>query len=85
MPFGDIVDLFEYWADYPPLHLMVRNYLGYESRASMSNPAAMMEAMKLLGSGRAQKLSEAPEIDRQRFEALKEQANRGRQHAKSRD
>jgi hypothetical protein len=73
MPFGDIVELFEYWADYPPLHLMVRSYLGYESQPKFNAIDAARDMRVISGGRRAQKLSQASDIDRQRFEALKQQ------------
>ncbi|HVI09581.1 MAG TPA: hypothetical protein VND65_14930 [Candidatus Binatia bacterium] len=72
-----IAELFDYWRDYPPVHVMMRAYLGIESREEEVNPVAMAEAMHALtGSAHAQKLSSAPEIDQQRFKALKEMAKK---------
>ena len=72
MPFCDAVALFEYWADYPPLHLMVRGHLGIEKRRPDVNMIETAQAMQVLGGrGRAPKLSSASEIDRARFATLK--------------
>ena len=72
MPFCDAMELYEYWNDYPPLHVMVRNYLGYESRPKMSDPMEIAATVKAVtGSARARKLSTASRIDQERFAALK--------------
>lgn len=77
-----IAELFEYWSDYPPVHIMMRAYLGIETRREEVSELAMAEAMTILtGSAHAQKLSSAPEIDQQRFRALKEMAQKGRSNA----
>ena len=81
MPFCDAVALFNYWSQNPPLHLMIKAFLGIESEEAEqpeNNPAAMAEAVMLLGPPRAggvrvEKLADAPEIDRKRFEQLKRQ------------
>lgn len=71
-PFRKIVKLFKYWQSYPPLHVMVRNYLGIEDAKAEPNMIETAQAIKILGGGRAQKLSSAPEADRKRFAELKE-------------
>jgi hypothetical protein len=69
-----IVEIFDYWRDYPPLHIMVRSYLGIESQGP-PDPLAIAEMMRAMtGSSRAQKLSTAPAIDQERFKALKQMA-----------
>lgn len=30
MPFRDALDLFKYWAKFPPVHILVRGFVGYE-------------------------------------------------------
>ena len=79
MPFRDAVELFEYWGEYPPVHMLVRRQVGYEGSGEPSgkiiqNPVEIAAAMQALGwKGKAPKLSTAPEIDRARFESLKQQ------------
>jgi hypothetical protein len=81
MPFCDAVAQFNYWSKNPPLHLMIKAFLGIEgeeTEQAENNPAAMAEAVRLLGPPRAggvrvEKLADAPEIDRKRFEQLKRQ------------
>jgi len=77
MPFCDAVELFEYWADYPPAHILLRAYVGYEGNiVSPMEQAAAMHA--LTGGARAAKLETASPVDRARFAALKEQVKNGR-------
>ena len=33
-PWPDVLDLLDYWAENPPVHLMVKAYLGIESKDS---------------------------------------------------
>ena len=70
--------LFEYWADYPPVHMMVRDYIGYEGtvKETAQNPVEVAAAMRAItgGAGRAAKVATAPARDRERFAALREQA-----------
>ena len=82
MPFCDAMKLFEYWADYPPVHMMVRDYLGYEGtvKEPTNNPVEVAAAMQAItgAMGRAPKVSTAPARDRERFAALKEQMKKGK-------
>jgi hypothetical protein len=64
MPFADIVQLFEYWAEYPPLHLMVRTYMGYKSVPKEDQPKEKPHIV-------APKLANAPKQVRDVFEELK--------------
>ena len=80
MPFCDAIALAEYWAQNPPLHIMVAKYLGYEP-APQPNMMEMGRAIQVIGGrGRAAKLSTAPERDRIRFEQLKEQTKKNAKH-----
>lgn len=73
LDFRECIDLFEYWADYPPLHLMVRAYLGYESKTAKPSDFEQMQAVHVLaGPGRAEKVSRAPIEVQQRFATLKD-------------
>ncbi len=61
MPFCDVMRLFEYWSDCPPVHLMVRGYLGYEKPKPME-PQDTRHALQVLsGKGSAAKISQASE------------------------
>jgi hypothetical protein len=72
MPFIDAVELFEYWAEYPPVHLLVRAYLGFEGSSVAVGPEESKLALKLLAGGRrAQSLDTASSQDQQRFFDLK--------------
>jgi hypothetical protein len=78
MPNSAAMDLFEYWGEFPPVHILVRGYIGYEGtgpKKTTNNPIEIAAAMSMLSGGaRAQKLSTAPAVDRERFESLKKQA-----------
>ena len=74
MPFCDAVELFGYWSKNPPLHLMVRDYLGYkEPEPNAMEVAQMLQSVGVRG-GKAPKLNQAPERDRQIFEEQKKRA-----------
>lgn len=32
LPFRDVLDLVDYWNDYPPIHMLFRGFVGYEGR-----------------------------------------------------
>jgi hypothetical protein len=77
MCFGQAVELFQYWAKYPPVHLMIRSYLGIGAEREEVNMIEKAQAVKVLsGRSRAPKLSTAPKLDQERFAALKEQAKK---------
>ena len=77
MPFSDAIAQFAYWRKDPPLHLMVKAYLGIkEEEPEEMNPVEVAQAVRMLtGSSRAPKLDQAPSVDRERFEQLKWQMN----------
>jgi len=86
MPNSAAMELFEYWGEYPPVHILVRGYIGFEGtkpQKIVTNPIEIAAAMNMLSGGaRAQKLSTAPAVDRERFESLKEQAKALKQNAR---
>lgn len=72
MAFADAVALFEYWAEFPPVHLMVRGYLGYEGKESKGSPQETAQALKLMAGGRrAKKMDMASPRVQSRFAQLK--------------
>ena len=76
MPFCDVMELLDYWADYPPVHWMIRSYLGIEKRKVL-DPMEAAEAMKVLNRssrGRSLKLSRAPDHVKKMAEAAKKKA-----------
>jgi hypothetical protein len=63
MSFSDAIGLFDYWSDYPPVHLLVRNFLGYKPRAEAKHDAMEIgQAMRAITGrkGRAKSLDRAP-------------------------
>ena len=74
-----MVELFEYWANYPPVHLMVRAYLGIgsddlENKPSPEQNVAMLRAV--MEGARAPKLNTASPEDQARFKAMEEKAKK---------
>jgi hypothetical protein len=61
MPFSDAIGLLDYWSDYPPLHLLVRNFLGYKPKPK-HDAMEVGQAMRAItgGRGRAKSLDRAP-------------------------
>lgn len=45
MDFGDVMRLFDYWAEHPPLHLMVANFLGYKTTQKRKATNADMQQL----------------------------------------
>lgn len=79
MPFSDAMELFNYWMGNPTLTMMIRAYLGYETKREEANPIEQAQAMKVISGGRrAQKVSTAPVEDQVRFAQLRERAKEKR-------
>ena len=87
MPFCDAIEQFAYWKNNPPLHLMVKAFMGIESgsetvsvsRREEVNPMEQQQAVQMLSGGRrARKLSQATPQDQERFAHLKEQMKNAR-------
>ena len=82
MPFVDAVGLFNYWSEYPPLHILVRNFLGYEPPKKVeADPVEVAHMMQALSgrSGRAKSLDMAPEyIQKMAYEMKEKAKNAGR-------
>ena len=72
------MELHDYWADYPPLHVMVRNYLGYEQQATgTADVAPEVNAIVLKSlERRAGKLKGATEQEKKIFAMQKETAKK---------
>jgi hypothetical protein len=71
MPFCDVMELFEYWREYPPMHWLLRSYVGYEPPArDMEDQSQAMAALNRT-AGRAKKTSRAPEHVRKIIEMMK--------------
>lgn len=63
MPFIDAIELFDYWAEYPPLHLLVRNFLGYKPPRKEVDAVEMGQVMRAVSprsKGRSKSLDNAP-------------------------
>lgn len=77
MPFCDIMELFDYWREYPPMHWLMRGFVGYKPPVRLEDND-IREAQKMLNptTRTAKKLSRAPERVRKMAESLKA-ANRG--------
>ena len=50
-PWPDVMDLLDYWAECPPLHLMVRAYMGYKSPKKAPAMTASEFMQELKGTG----------------------------------
>lgn len=73
----DVMELFDYWNDYPPVHWLLRAYVGYEPPRKFDDMEAR-EALKMLTPSRtAKKLSGASERVRRMAESVKAQKNAG--------
>ena len=42
--------MFDYWAEFPPVHILLRGFVGYEPPVKRSQEEAIMEAMPVLSS-----------------------------------
>jgi hypothetical protein len=74
MAMCDVSELFDYWREYPPQHILMRGYVGYEGPGrSVAGPDARAElaALNPRTGGRARKLSQASEHVRKMAESLK--------------
>ena len=64
------MELFDYWHEYPPTHWLIRSYVGYQvPRKQEDDPREALRALPT--SGRAKKISQAPERIRKMAESLK--------------
>ena len=72
MPFCDVMELFDYWRDYPPLHWLVRGAVGYEPPKPIADDPMM--AMRVLNprAHGARKIANAPEHVRRMAESVRE-------------
>ena len=62
MPFLDAVGLFNYWTEYPPLHILVRNFVGYEPPKRVEDPMEVAQTLHAVtgGKGRGKSKDRAP-------------------------
>lgn len=75
MPFIDIVELFDYWVEYPPAHILLRGYTGYEPKEKETKGDPLVTALQIAGSNiKAKSMKNAPPDVQAKFARLKEQA-----------
>jgi hypothetical protein len=68
----DAMELFDYWHEFPPMHVLMRGYVGYKpERVPDKNDAVQSLRAMAPGSGPKKKLSQAPEYIRKMAETLK--------------
>jgi hypothetical protein len=77
MPFCDVMELFDYWRDYPPMHWLMRAYVGYKPPVNLEGDLGDAQRMLNPGITGAKKLANAPERIRKMAESVKA-LNRGR-------
>ncbi len=73
MPFCDVMEVFEYWEDYPPVHKMIRDYLGYEKKPEMDMQTAMT-VLNPTSRGKTAKVSRAPDRIKRMAESVRKAA-----------
>jgi len=75
MPWPEVVEQLEYWAEYPPMHLLMRAYVGYKPPSPEDierENAAGMAALGLRPGAKVPKLSKAPAYLQAAAKQLKE-------------
>lgn len=75
MPFFDVMELFEYWTSYPPMHVLMRGYVGYQPPRKDLEQREALSTLRSLSPGRARKLATAPKYIRDVAEQMKKAVN----------
>jgi hypothetical protein len=65
MAMCDVNELFDYWNQFPPMHILMRGYVGYKPEAKRE------ERTSVIVGGRAAKIGKAPAREREIFEQLR--------------
>jgi hypothetical protein len=76
MPFCDVTDLFEYWRESPPMHILMAGYVGYKPPMKRSEEAE--QAFPMLRNathGTTKKLSKAPKYIQDVVQKMKDKPN----------
>jgi hypothetical protein len=71
MPMKDAMELFEYWAEFPPVHVLVRGYVGYQPPVKERFDPEQTLRMLSSSRGRNKKAASAPSAVRKMIEAVK--------------
>ena len=68
----DAMELFDYWREYPPVHVLMRGYVGYkpQSKEDQITPEQFQRMINPKARG-GRKLQDAPARDQKMFEKLK--------------
>jgi hypothetical protein len=76
MDFCDAMDLLKYWRECPPVHLLIRAYVRYETPTEEDERREAAQAVMVLTSGRkgsAKKLDRAPKHLQEAAARMKEE------------
>jgi hypothetical protein len=69
MSLPDVWDLFEHWREYPPAHILLRGYVGYEPPGKSGEPNETEQRLLAQSSviGSTKRFSELPQEVRDRI------------------
>jgi hypothetical protein len=78
MPFSKAIQLFEYWAYEPPIHVTVARYLGYKKKPKVDalEMGKTMQALAPTSRGKAKSKDRAPLHIQQLIEDSKKKGKR---------
>lgn len=65
MAMCDVIELFDYWSQFPPMHILMRGYVGYKPEARREE-----KSRRIVGE-RAAKVSNATPKEKEIFEQLR--------------